>query len=149
VRRVLVVLLAGAVAAGCGGGGEGKRLTRQEFDAKGNAICKKYNAKQKAVGQPNNINELGPTLRKLLPIVQGQVKELRKLKPPKEDEQAWNKLLARADKESALVKNQLLPAVDKHDIASIQKLLNDLQTLDQQNDTDARNLGLGTCAQRG
>jgi hypothetical protein len=114
---------------------------------KGNAICAKYNAKQRAVSQPKNINELSDALRKLLPIAQQQLDELKKLKPPKEDEDAWKKLLARADQENTFVTKRLLPASDKRDRAKILQLFNDLQTLEQQSNADARKLGLSTCAQ--
>lgn len=149
VRRIAFLLSALLVVAGCGGGGGSKRLSRQEFDSKGNAICAKYNEKQKSVSQPKTLNDLSPALRKLLPLARQQLSELQKLSPPQSDEAAWKKLLARAKEENDLVANRLLPASDKKDIAKIQQLLNDLQTLDQQNNTDAQKLGLDTCAQQG
>ncbi|HKR65457.1 MAG TPA: hypothetical protein VJZ00_17130 [Thermoanaerobaculia bacterium] len=148
MRRIGFCLLTLLLLAGCGGGGGGKRLSRQEFDSKGNAICAKYNAKQKSVAQPKNLNDLSPALRKLLPLARQQLDELKKLSPPQSDDAAWKKLLARAQEENDLVANRLLPASDKKDVAKIQQLLNDLQTLDQQNNTDAQKLGLSTCAQQ-
>jgi ribose 1,5-bisphosphokinase PhnN len=149
VRPIAFLCAAVFLAAGCGGGGGGgKRLSRQEFDSKGNAICAKYNAKQKSVAQPKSINDLSPALRKLLPLARQQLSELKKLNPPQSDDAVYKKLLARAQEENDLVANRLLAASDKKDIAKIQQLLNDLQTLDQQNNTDAKKLGLSTCAQQ-
>lgn len=149
MRRIAFLVTALLVLAGCGGGGGGgKRLSRQEFDSKGNAICAKYNEKQKSVARPKSINDLGPALRKLLPLARQQLSELKKLNPPQADDAAWKKLLARAQEENDLVEKRLLPASDKKDIVKIQQLLNDLQTLDQQNNADAQKIGLGTCAQQ-
>lgn len=149
VRRIAFSFTALVLLAGCGGGGGGKRLSRQEFDSKGNAICAKYNAKQKTVPKPKNINDLSSALRKLLPLARQQLGELTKLKPPQSDDAAYKKLIARAKEENDLVEKRLIPASDKKDIAKIQQLLNDLQTLDRQNNVDAQKLGLNTCAQQG
>lgn len=148
VRRIAFLVVALAVVAGCGGGSS-KRLSRKDFDAKGNAICAKYNARQKSVAQPKTINDLSPALRKLLPLARQQLSELKKLNPPQADDATWKTLLARAQQENDLVANRLLAASDKKDVAKIQQLLQNLQALDQQNNADAQKIGLNTCAQQG
>jgi hypothetical protein len=87
VRRAFLLLLAVALVAGCGGGGGGKRLTRAEYASQADDICKKYNDQTKALQNPSNLRDLAKVADQTLPILDNALKDLRKLKPP-EDEQA-------------------------------------------------------------
>ena len=84
--RLLVVALAVALVAGCGGGG-GQRLSRTEFAAKADAICRKYNRLSQSISNPTSLAELAAAVDKLTPLLDRSVKDLRTLRPPK-DEQA-------------------------------------------------------------
>lgn len=84
--RLLVVALAVALVAGCGGGG-GKRLSRTEFAAKADAICRKYDRLSQSISNPTSLAELAAAVDKLTPLLDRSVKDLRTLRPPK-DEQA-------------------------------------------------------------
>lgn len=86
VGRLLVVALAVALVAGCGGGG-GKRLSRTEFAAKADAICRKYDRLSQSISNPTSLAELAAAVDKLTPLLDRSVKDLRTLRPPK-DEQA-------------------------------------------------------------
>jgi len=87
VRRAAFALVTILVLAGCGGGGGGERLTRAEFASKADAICGKYNQQTKALENPTNLSDLAKVADKTIPILDNALKDLRKLKPP-EDEQA-------------------------------------------------------------
>jgi hypothetical protein len=92
VRRLLVVVALVALAAGCGGGGS-DRLSRQEFAKRADALCTKYAADLKKLGQPSSFAELATFTDKAVPLAQKLIDDTKKLKPPK-DEQAtvdrWN-----------------------------------------------------------
>ncbi len=87
MRRAAFALVTILVLAGCGGGGGGERLTRAEFASKADAICGKYNQQTKALENPTNLSDLAKVADKTIPILDNALKDLRKLKPP-EDEQA-------------------------------------------------------------
>jgi hypothetical protein len=87
VGRLLVVALAVTLVAGCGGGGGGKRLSKTEFASKADTICRRYNSLSQAVSKPTNLSELGTAVNRLRRILDRSVTDLRKLRPPK-DEQA-------------------------------------------------------------
>jgi len=91
VRRLLVVVALVALAAGCGGGSD--RLSRQEFAKRADALCTKYAADLKKLGQPSSFPELASFTDKAVPLAQKLIDDTKKLKPPK-DEQAtvdrWN-----------------------------------------------------------
>jgi len=79
-------VLTTAALAGCGGGGS-KQLTKAEYAAKADAICGKYNQQTKALSNPSNLKELADVSDKTLPILASAISDLKKLKPPP-DEQA-------------------------------------------------------------
>lgn len=83
------VLCAAGLIAGCGGSA---RLSKAEFLKKGNAICAKGNAEIQAAGRkqftkPPTPAQLVPFVKTtVIPSVQRQIDQVRKLKPPKSDE---------------------------------------------------------------
>jgi hypothetical protein len=88
VRRASLLLLAFVFTAGCGGGGGGgERLTRADYAAQADAICGKYNEQTKALANPSNLSDLADVADKTLPILDNALSDLKKLKPPA-DEQA-------------------------------------------------------------
>jgi hypothetical protein len=88
VRRALPLLLAVALLAGCGGGGgNGEALTREEYAAKADAICGKYKKQTDSLARPANLSDLAEVAGRIVPILDKARGELRKLKPPA-DEQA-------------------------------------------------------------
>ncbi|MEJ7750525.1 MAG: hypothetical protein WKF32_03635 [Thermoleophilaceae bacterium] len=114
---LLVALLAAAGAAGCGGD---EPLSKAAYIEKGDAICKKSDAKvgkaaEKAFADLGE-NEM-PTEKQLAPFVEdtlkpeveSQISELRDLSPPKADEDKLNKIYD--DVESGLAKIEDNPKI--------------------------------------
>ncbi len=82
MRRASFFLVAIFLATGCGGGGGGKPLTRDEYATKADAICAKYTQQTKALANPSNLSDLANVADKTLPILDHAISDLRKLKPP-------------------------------------------------------------------
>ena len=127
MRRTLLLLsLAGLAAlalAGCGGGGDtaGGTLTKAEFVAQANAICKDYDARIDALGEPGSIEDLVGLAEKAKPIAEDGVAKLRGLKAPEDLQASYDEYLATGDVNIELVV-QLGEAAKSGDVAAIEKI---------------------------
>jgi hypothetical protein len=141
-------ILAGAVvvvlAAGCGG--SGKRLSRAEFSKQADAICSKYNAKIRALGQPGSIRALPRYVDRALPIARKGTDELRALKPPKDEEKTANEWLDQNDSAVGALE-RLRDAARRADRTGIQAALSEAAAANRAANRFARQLGLRVCAQ--
>src|SRR3954447_19630031 len=89
--RLLAVLVGVLVIARCGGGGGGdKALSRQEFVAKADAICKDANRQEASLSRgaaPYDVEDPG-TIARLSANARKALARLKALKPRDEDRQA-------------------------------------------------------------
>ena len=85
-----VAALAALTAAGCGGGG-GKTLTKQEYQAGLNKICDRANRSLGALQITNSMRSFKDHGPQVLDIVQNTVAKFKALKPPKELKDAANR----------------------------------------------------------
>jgi hypothetical protein len=109
MKRNALLMIAGAltiglIAAGCGSDNSddtstSAALTKEEFLAQGNAICKQGNQEIDAAfgalgkGQPSQA-ELETTItEKVVPGIQSQIDDLRALSPPEGDADTVNAIL--------------------------------------------------------
>jgi hypothetical protein len=96
-------VLAGVAAGGCGGnggsggGGGGERLSRADYAAKADALCIKYNQKTKSIGQAKNLEEVAAAFDKALPILDNALADLRRLKPPANEQATADRWLAQSE----------------------------------------------------
>jgi hypothetical protein len=113
MKRNVLLMLAGAlavglIAAGCGGDDDddsSDALTKQEFIAQGNAICKAGNAEIDAAaeetfaknGQPTPAESDAFVTDTVVPNVQGQIDDMRALGIPEEDADQVNGILDEAE----------------------------------------------------
>jgi hypothetical protein len=93
VRRALVLVLATTlVLVGCGG--EAKRLSREEFAQKADAICAEGNRRTEQLPTPANLSDLADVSDKTIDILDDALNELRKLEPPKDEQKIVDQWLA-------------------------------------------------------
>jgi hypothetical protein len=100
-RGLLALLLLLALATGCGSGGE-KRLSKEEYAQRADAVCRRTNRLTQPATTPTSMPALARLAERSLPPLDRALRDLRKLRPPEDEEptvRAWlNQLkLLRAD----------------------------------------------------
>jgi hypothetical protein len=131
------------LAAGCG---SSSRLSREEYSKQADAICTKYNAKIKALGQPGTVRALPGYVDKALPIARKGTDELRGLKPPKDEEKTAKEWLDQNDSVVAAME-RLRDAAKHADRTGVAAALTDASSANRAANGFARQLGLRVCAQ--
>ena len=143
MRRLLLattLALVAVVASGCGE----KALSKGEFIAKADAICKKYDRKLEALPDPKSIKDIGGLADKAIPIVDNGINELDDLKPPddlKDQVDHWLDL----NKQNLDDFKKLRDAAKDGDAAKTQTLASQISDHEQQTDAAARKIGLKEC----
>ena len=145
MRSVALAIAVVGLAAGCGGGGDG-RLSKTEYAKRADAICTKYNAKIRALGRPTAISGLPAYVDKALPLARKGDDELRALKAPKDQEQTAKEWLDQNDSVVGSME-RLRNAAKKGDRTGIQTALNEATSANRTANRLARRLGLSVCAQ--
>jgi hypothetical protein len=146
---VLVTLL----AAGCGSGGGssnssggGDRLSRSDYAAKADAICKKYNEKTKQIGnQSKSLADVAKAFDQALPLLANVISEIRTLKPPKNEQHTVDEWLA----QSEVLKHDLQEMRDKakaKDLKGVQEAFARASANDKQGNRLAAKLGMKVCS---
>lgn len=134
------------LAAGCGGAsGGGDRLSRSQYAAKADAICKKYNEKTKSLGNPTNLSELVKTFDRGLPLLENVISDLRTLNPPKSEEHTVDKWLA----QSEVLKHDLQEMRDKakaKDVKGVEESFSRAGADSKEANRLAAQLGLKVCS---
>ena len=143
------------LAAGCGGGGGGSstnsssggdRLSRSEFAAKADAICKKYNAKTKQIGNNSkSLSDVAKAFDQALPLLDNALAELKTLKPPKSEQHDVDKWLA----QSEVLKHDLQEMRDKakaKDLKGVQEAFPRASANDRLGNRLAAKLGMKVCS---
>jgi hypothetical protein len=108
-----LVLAVPLLAAGCGGGSD-DNLSKSEFVAQGNAICKKGNQQLDAAGKalgkhPTKAQFTSFTTDTLVPSIERQASQIRALKEPAADQDQVNAILDEVD--AALAKLKAKPTL--------------------------------------
>jgi hypothetical protein len=143
VRRGSILALAIVVLAGCGGG-SGKALSKAEYASKADAICGKYTQQTKALGNPSSIKELASIADKALPILDHAISDLKKLKPPADEQALVDQWLVQV----GLLKQDLQEIRDKAkagDLAGVQALVPTAQQHNSKSNQLAATLGMSVC----
>ena len=84
-RSLLALPLVLALAAGCGSSGE-KRLSREEYATRADAVCRTYNSGTRGLGTPTSMRALARVAGWSLPFLDRALRDLRRLRPPKDEE---------------------------------------------------------------
>jgi hypothetical protein len=145
-RRLVTaaVLAVATVLVLCSCGGGSKRLTKEEFAAKANALCAAFNKQVDAAGSPNSIQEVTAMVEKLLPLDKKLVADMEKLKPPA-DEEATVKRLIQLGNEQATRIEAMLAALKAGDMTKVNTLTSEGDANDKESKTLFGQIGVTEC----
>jgi hypothetical protein len=107
-RALLAVPLVVTLASGCGSGGE-KRLSREEYAKRADAVCRAYNAGTQGLGTPASMRGLARVAGRGLPFLDRALRDLRRLRPPKDEEpttRRWLRQLALLRKDVVRIRDR-------------------------------------------
>jgi hypothetical protein len=139
----LAACVVAAAATACGGSG----ATKKDVIARGNAICAGAVRSVRAVAPPSAGNTSATALsgyfQRLLPIVDTEVSQLRKLPRPSTDRALLNRYIDAVTK-AATTYRQLASAARRNDIPSVSTYLSALRASPAQ--SLAQRYGMGQCA---
>ncbi|HEY3183900.1 MAG TPA: hypothetical protein VGJ77_13750 [Gaiellaceae bacterium] len=143
MRRAVPLLVAAALAAGCGGGGT--PLSRPEFAAQGNAICRDLYRKLEAMPEPRDGDSLASTMEKARGHTEDAIDALDDLEPPETAKASFEVFLARVRDELALMED-VQDAAEENDLPKALRKANRGTRLDEQASAAAAKAGLKVCA---
>ncbi len=139
------VLALSACAHG-GDGGEGDRLSRDEFVSQASEICDRVEGEIDEVETPDSTDEIPAYVDEILRKIEDGRVELRELKPPEELEARYIEFIA-AGEETLETANELKQAAAEGDEAEVQRIRRQASEEDEEADKIARDLGLDACAE--
>jgi hypothetical protein len=142
VRRAL--LLAGCVllAAACGGGGH--RLSKEDYAKRADTVCTRFSRQTKSLGGATNLKQLARLADKTLPLLDSAVADIRKLSPPKDEQETANRWLATLDRlRTDVVK--IRERARANDLAGVQAVLPAATRDDSESNRLAGQLGTKVC----
>jgi hypothetical protein len=139
-----LVLLAAAFVAGCGGDGDGDRLTAEEFRQQADATCVEFEGRLEELGMPESLEDLQGFVDDAVPILEEGTNELEQLQPPEELEEDWNRAME-INREQLDTVRELRTAAEEGDQARIAELLQEANAARQESDQLAADLGLEQC----
>ena len=143
---IAVLLFSGAIVlGGCGGGGNGKRLSKAEFATKINALCTDYQEKIKAFGNPQSNAEALTLLKKYRSLFAQIVADTKKLKPPADEQASVDRILTIGEQQLGIT-DRMIAAQEKNDQAEFEKLVKSGDAMDTESNHLFLQLGATACA---
>jgi len=114
------------LAAACGGGQQ--RLSRAEFIAKADPICRTAVEEIRAIPHPTSPQEGVAAQQQFKGAIDGMLANLRRLQPPKDDEPALDEMYATIEQIVSLSDQALTAANDRAEFARIETESTQLET---------------------
>ena len=143
MRRVVLLVLC-ATLAGCGSSGN-KRLSRDEYARRADAICGRYHRLIATFGTPSGTRELARVADRTLRALDTAVADLRGLRPPTSEQplaRGW--LTSLSTLRGDVVK--LRARARANDLAGIRRLVGPAQQHNRTSNGFAARLGMTVCS---
>jgi len=139
---LIALVVFGVALVGCGGE---DRLSQAEFHQQANAICKNYNDRIAAIGDPTSPAVVPEYVDKGIPLIEQGLSELRDLNPPEDVEDDYDRMLD-ATEDGIPAIRKLGEAVAAKDALAVQDALQEVRRVSTTSNRLATTLGLDSCA---
>lgn len=139
-RSLLVVLVAGGIVAGCGGG----ELSEQELRDQANQACREYAETVEGLETPEDPNDLDSAFDEAEPAIDDLRSDLEDLQPPAELEERYGQVVQGVEAAGDRL-GQLREAAEAEDTERLQQLVGEAAEAQQEADQAAQELGLDAC----
>lgn len=136
----------GLVLALSGGCGNGEALSKDEYVAKLNAMCKDFTAREQRIGEPQSVSDLvekGP--RVLDAFESAIVDEVTSLNAPDELAEQAKRVVDIATAQRDVLRD-LIDAAKDDDLAAVRRLASRNEVLNDEASSIMRELGADACA---
>ena len=140
---LLVVLAALSVPTACG---ESDALTKEQYVARLNSMCRDFSRREQQIGDPQTIEDLvadGP--RVLDAFEEAIVDEVHRLKAPAEISDQARRIARLADEQEDVL-SRLVEAAKRGDFAAVDELAARNAALNRESSAAAGELGATACA---
>ena len=144
MRRAALIALAVVFVLPACGGASGKPLTKEEYAAKADAICGKYNQQTKSFANPKTLSDLVKVSDQTLPILDHAIRDLGKLHPPASEKALSDQWLTQVRN----LKDDLEEIRDQAktgDIKAVQAVVPKAQDHNSRSNQLATQLGMSVC----
>lgn len=143
----LIAVALAVALAGCGGdGGGGNELSKAEWVAQADTICKRVNDRLEQTEQPKTMSELVTVLDQGLEDVNGAIADLRALEPPEDIEPEVDQWLAKVE-EAATEIEKARDAAKAQNEERLSAALERGTRVNDEGNRRAREIGLKECAE--
>jgi uncharacterized protein involved in exopolysaccharide biosynthesis len=139
-RSLLVVLVAGGIVAGCGGG----ELSEQELRDQANQACREYAETVEGLETPEDPNDPGSAFDEAEPAIDDLRSDLEDLQPPAELEERYGQVVQGVEAAGDRL-GQLREAAEAEDTDRLQQLVGEAAGAQQEANQAAQELGLDAC----
>jgi hypothetical protein len=144
VRQALFLLLATLVlAAGCGSD-VGKRLTKDEYASRADAICGKYNREVGKLATPETFSEVADVADRTLTVLGKAIADLKKLNPPVIEQAKVDQWLSQVENLEEDLK-EIRDAAEAKDRQAMQAVVPKAEEHNRRSNALATELGLTVC----
>ena len=143
-RGLLALLLVLALVSGCGSSGE-KRLSREEFAQRADAVCRRTNRVTQPATTPKTMAGLARLADRSLPPLDRAIRELTALRPPADEEatvRAWLRQLRRLRADVTRIRTR----ANANDAKGVQALAVAAQQVNDRFHELATRLGMQVCS---
>jgi len=134
----LLACLGAVGVAGCGG-------SSSSFTSQADSICKSYNAKITALGQPSSASGIPGYLDQVTPLIQQGTTKLAALTPPSGKTTQFQQWIATLQQEVSITQ-RAQAAAHSGGINQAAAIIQQNSSLNSQGKTQAKGLGLTECA---
>jgi hypothetical protein len=143
VRQALLLLATLILAAGCGGDA-GKRLTKDEYASRADAICAKYNREVGELATPETFSEVADVADRTLTVLGKAIADLKKLNPPVIEKARVDQWLSQIENLEEDLK-EIHDAAEAKDRQAMQAVVPKAEEHNRRSNALAAELGLTIC----